>query len=64
MSSCWTYKQRSQNRFRPPISLAAWTEDDEIVLISERSVQTVSADGSLRDVAIIPARFYVLDAGS
>jgi hypothetical protein len=45
-------------------TLAAWTEDDEIVLISERSVQTVNADGSVRDVATIPAGFYVLDAGS
>jgi len=45
-------------------TLAAWTEDDKIVLITERSVQTVSADGSLRDVATIPLRFYVLDAGS
>lgn len=45
-------------------TLAAWTEDDEIVLITERSVQTVSADGSLRDVATIPAGFYILDVGS
>lgn len=45
-------------------TLAAWTDTDEIVLISERKVQTISADGSLRDVATIPDGFYVLDAGS
>jgi len=45
-------------------TLAAWTEDDEIVLLSERSVQTGNAGGSVRDVATIPVGFYVLDAGS
>lgn len=44
-------------------SLAAWTEDDAIVMISERKIQT-GADGSFRTVATIPEGFYVLDAGS